>query len=91
VATPELSSRGGRAQSHGTHGSAGAHLGRKARSGAEERVTALELNSTRRRGSGPHGSTGAHLSKEVRSRAAGHVGALKPTSVERCGPKLQLT
>jgi hypothetical protein len=53
VAAPELSSRGGRVQSHGTHGSVGAHLGREVRSGAEERVAAPELNSARRRGPGP--------------------------------------
>jgi hypothetical protein len=53
VATPELSSRGGRARSHVTRGSAGAHLGREARSGAEERVAVSELNSARRRGPGP--------------------------------------
>jgi hypothetical protein len=47
VAALELSSRGGRAQSHGTRGSAGAHLGREARSRAEEHVAAPELNSAR--------------------------------------------
>jgi hypothetical protein len=88
VAAPELSSRGGRARSHGTRGSAGAYLGSEARSRAEERVAALELNSARRRGPGPRGSTGAHLSKEVRSRAVGHVAALKSTSAGRCGLKL---
>jgi hypothetical protein len=48
VAALKLSSRGGRGQSHGTRGSAGAHLGREARSGAEEHVAAPELNSARR-------------------------------------------
>jgi hypothetical protein len=48
VAPPELSSQGGRAQSHGTCGSAGAHLGREARSGAEEHMATLELNSLMR-------------------------------------------
>jgi hypothetical protein len=48
VAAPELSSQGGRARSHGTCGSAGAHLGREVRSGAEEHVAAPELNSARR-------------------------------------------
>jgi hypothetical protein len=71
VAVSELSSRGGRVRSHGTRGTAGAHLGREARSEAEERVAASELNSARRRGLGPHGSTGAHFNKEVRSGAAG--------------------
>jgi hypothetical protein len=48
VAAPELSSRGGRARSHGTRGSAGAHPGREVRSGAEEHVAASEFNSARR-------------------------------------------
>jgi hypothetical protein len=91
VTAPKLSSRGGRARSHGTRGSVGAHLDRDAKFGSEEHVVALELNSKRRRGSGPRGSTGAHLTKEVRSRAAGHVAAPEPTSAGRCGPKLQLT
>jgi hypothetical protein len=50
VATPELSSWGGRARSHGTRGSARAHLGKEARSEAEEHVAAPELNSARRQG-----------------------------------------
>jgi hypothetical protein len=45
VAAPELSSRGGRAQSHGTCGSARAHHDREARFRAEEHVIALELSS----------------------------------------------
>jgi hypothetical protein len=53
VTASELSSRGGRARSHGTRGSAETHLGREVRSGAEERVVAQELNSVRRRGPGP--------------------------------------
>jgi hypothetical protein len=44
VTTSELSSRGGRTRSHGTRGSARAHLGREARSGAEEHIAAPELN-----------------------------------------------
>jgi hypothetical protein len=44
----KLSSQGGRAQSHETHGSAGAHLDMEVRSGAEEHMAALELNSGRR-------------------------------------------
>jgi hypothetical protein len=72
VAAPKLSSRGGRARSHGTRGSAGAHLGREARSGVEERVAAPELNSARRRGPGPW-ATWQHRSSpqqgdEVRGR-----------------------
>jgi hypothetical protein len=46
----ELFSRGGRAQSHGTHGSAGAHLDREARPGAEKHVAALEPTSAGRCG-----------------------------------------
>jgi hypothetical protein len=90
MAVPELSSRGGRARSHGTRGCAEAHLDREARSEAVERVVAPELNSARRQCHGPRGSTEAHLSKQVRSGAAGHVAALKPTSTGRSGPKLQL-
>jgi hypothetical protein len=48
VAALELSSWGGRARSHMTHGSAGAHLSREVRSRAEEHVAAPELNSVRR-------------------------------------------
>jgi hypothetical protein len=53
VVAPELSPWGDRAQSHGTRGSAGAHLGRKARSGAKGHVAALEFISVRRQGLGP--------------------------------------
>jgi hypothetical protein len=53
VAASELSSQGGRARSHGTRGSARAHLDREARSRAEEYVAAPEFNSVRRRGPGP--------------------------------------
>jgi hypothetical protein len=52
VAASELSSRGGRARSHGTCGSTDAHLVREARSGAEGHVAAPELTLTRRRGPG---------------------------------------
>jgi hypothetical protein len=45
VAAPKLFSRRGRARSHGTHGSTGAHLVMEARSGAEGHVTAPELTS----------------------------------------------
>jgi hypothetical protein len=48
VAAAELSSRGGRAQSHGTRVSAGVHLDREVRSGAEEHVVMPELNSARK-------------------------------------------
>jgi hypothetical protein len=50
VAVPELSSWGGRARSHGTRGSTGAHLVREARFGAEEHVAAPELTLSRRQG-----------------------------------------
>jgi hypothetical protein len=80
VAAPELSSWGGRAQSHGTCGSTGAHLDREVRSGAEEHVAAPELNSARWRGLGPH-DTWQHRSSpqqggEVRGRGTlGSFGA----------------
>jgi hypothetical protein len=45
VAALELSSRRGRARSHGTHGSARAHLAREVRSGVEEHVAAPELSA----------------------------------------------
>jgi hypothetical protein len=50
VAAPELSSQGGRAQSHGARGSAGAHLGREIRSGAAGHMAALEPTSAGRCG-----------------------------------------
>jgi hypothetical protein len=75
VVAPELSSRGDRAQSHRTHGSAGAHLGREVRSEAEEHVAAPELNLVRRQGLG----------------ATRHVVAPEPTSAGRRGLKLRNT
>jgi hypothetical protein len=54
VAAPEPSSQGGRARSHETRGSAGAHLVREVRSKVEEHVATLELNSARRQDPGPH-------------------------------------
>jgi hypothetical protein len=48
VAAPELPFQEGRARSHRTHGSAGAHLSKEARSGAEGHVAAPELTSARR-------------------------------------------
>jgi hypothetical protein len=53
VTALKLSSRGGRAQSHGTCVSAGAQLDREARSGSEEHVVTPELNSASKRGPGP--------------------------------------
>jgi hypothetical protein len=93
VATPELSSWGDRARSHGTHDSAGAHLNR--RRGLKLRNTWQRRSLTQQggeaRGHGPRGSTGAHLSKEVRSGALEHVVAPEPTFAVRCGLKLHLT
>jgi hypothetical protein len=66
MAAPELPFWEGRVWCHETRDSAGAHLGREARSGAEEYVVAPEFNSVRRRNLGPRGSTRAHLSQEVR-------------------------
>jgi hypothetical protein len=50
MAAPELFSWGGRARSHGTHGSAGAHLGREVRFGTAGDVAAPEPTSTGRCG-----------------------------------------
>jgi hypothetical protein len=86
VAAPELSSRGGRARSHGTCGSGRAHLDREAMSGAKEHVAAPELNSARKRSLGPRGSTGAHLGRKVRSGAEEHVTTLELNSARRRGP-----
>jgi hypothetical protein len=88
VTASELSSRGGRVQSHGTRGSAGAHLGREARSGAEEHVAAPELSSRggRARRHRTRGSAGAHLGREARSEAKEHVTAPELNSAKRRGP-----
>jgi hypothetical protein len=80
MVAPKLSSRGGRARSHGTRGSAGAHIGREARSGAKEHVTVSELNSVRRRGMGPQATwqhrSSAQQGGEVRSHGPhGSTGA----------------
>jgi hypothetical protein len=85
----ELSPRRGRAQSHGTRGSVGAHLGREVRSGAKGHVAALKLISARRQvwGRGTCGSAGAQLGREARSGATGHMAALDPTSAVRRGPR----
>jgi hypothetical protein len=48
VATPELPSQEGRAQSCGTHGSIGTHLIKEVRSGAEGHMAASELTSAMR-------------------------------------------
>jgi hypothetical protein len=69
----------------GPRGSAGAHLGREARSGAEEHMAALELSSQggRARSHGTRGSARAHLDGETRPRAEEHVAALELNSVRR--------
>jgi hypothetical protein len=72
VAAPELSSRGGKVQSHGTRGSAGAYLNREVRSGAEEHVAAPELNSARRRGSGPRDTWQHRSSPQQGGEVRGH-------------------
>jgi hypothetical protein len=88
VAAPELSSRGGRAWSHGAHGSAGAYLGREARRRAEEHVKAPELSSQggRAQSHGTCGSARAHLGRKVRPRAKEHVAASEFNSARRRGP-----
>jgi hypothetical protein len=48
VAALELPSQEGRAKSHGTHDSTGAHLVKEARSRAEGHMVASELTSARR-------------------------------------------
>jgi hypothetical protein len=47
VAALKLSPRGSRARSHGTRGSARAHLGREARSEAEGHLATPELSARR--------------------------------------------
>jgi hypothetical protein len=69
----------------GPRGSAGAHLAREARSGAEEHVAAPELSSRggRARSHGTCGSAGAHLGREARSGAEERVTALELNSARR--------
>jgi hypothetical protein len=82
VVAPELSSRGGEA---GPRGSVGAHLGREARFGAEEHVTALEHSSRegRAQSHGTRDSAGAHLGRKARSGAEEHVAAPEFNSARR--------
>jgi hypothetical protein len=70
-------------------GSAGAHLDREARSGAEEHMAAPELSSQGGRAwcHGIRGSAGAHLSREVRSGAEEHLAAPELNSARRRGPR----
>jgi hypothetical protein len=72
----------------GPRGSAGAHLGREARSGAEEHVAAPELSfqGGRAQSHGTRGSTGAQLDRETRSEVEEHVTALELNSVKRRVP-----
>jgi hypothetical protein len=87
VAAPELSSRGGRAQIHGTRDSARTHLGREAMSGAEEYVAAPKLNSAMRRGPGQCGSIGAHLDRKAGSETEEHVTTPELNSARRRDPE----
>jgi hypothetical protein len=87
MAALELPSRGGRARSHGTRGSAGGHLGREARSGVEEHVAAPELPSRRGRAQShvTRGSAGGQLGREARSGAKERMAAPELNSARRRG------
>jgi hypothetical protein len=65
--------------------SAGAHLDREARSGAEKHVAASELSSQRgrARSHGTRGSAGAHFGREARFGVEKHVTTLELNSVKR--------
>jgi hypothetical protein len=71
----------------GPCGSAGAHLSREVRSGAEEHVAALELSSRggRARSHKTRGSAGAHLGREARSKTKERVAAPELNSARRRG------
>jgi hypothetical protein len=71
----------------GPCGSAGAHLSKEARSGAEEHVAAPELSSRggRARSRGTRDNTGAHLGREVRSGAEECMTAPELNSANRGG------
>jgi hypothetical protein len=92
VASSELPSQKGRAQSRGTHGSTDAHLSKEARSEVKEHVVAPELTSVRRRGTRPRDTWQRRSSPQYGGevRAVGHMTTPEPTSAGRCGPKLQL-
>jgi hypothetical protein len=66
-------------------GSAGVHLGREVRSGAEEHVAAPELSSRggKARSHWTRGSVRAHLGREVRSRTEERVVAPELNSARR--------
>jgi hypothetical protein len=72
----------------GPRDSAGAHLDRKARSGAEEHVIASDLSSQggRARCHETRGSAGTHLGREARSRAEKPVAPPELNSARRQGP-----
>jgi hypothetical protein len=69
----------------GLRGSAGAHLDREARPGAEEHVPVSELSSRggRAQSDGTRGSVGAHLGREVRSGDEEYVAARELNSARR--------
>jgi hypothetical protein len=73
--------------------SAEAHIGKEARSGAEEHVTAPELSfrGGRTRSHGTRGSAKGHLSREARSGAEEHVTAPELNSARRRGPRPHAT
>jgi hypothetical protein len=79
--------------SPGPHGSSGAHLGREARSGAEEHVAAPEFSSRGGRAwsHGTRGSARAHLGREVRSGAEERVATSKLNSARRRDPRPRAT
>jgi hypothetical protein len=83
VAAPELSSRGGEVGAMFL--SAGAHLDREVRSGAEEHMAASELSSRRGRARSheTRGSAGAHLDREAMFGVEEHVAALEFNSARR--------
>jgi hypothetical protein len=72
VAASELPSQEGRAWSHGTHGSTGAHIVKEARSKADGHVTALELTSASRRCLGPWDTWQHQSSPQHRGKVRGH-------------------
>jgi hypothetical protein len=72
----------------GPRDSAGAHLDRKARSGAEEHVIASELSSQggRARCHETRGSAGTHFGRDARFRAEELVAPPELNSARRQGP-----
>jgi hypothetical protein len=72
----------------GPRGSTGAHLGREARSGAEEHMAALERSSRggRTQSHGTYGSAGAHLGREARFGVEERLAAQELNSARTRGP-----